>query len=406
MTAAAERTRVRDLARQVRTLADEPRMAAILRRWRDVNELRAPDRPPVWCRPVGCWKELLPETALHCSDPWLRGLERDFRQTLIKRDIDDDTPVYPFLSTAAAFDAEPANLWGFQIRHQASSEADGAWAYAPPLQTDADVERLRRPVFRFNAAATAERRERMQDLLGDIFDIRVTGGPALSATLGTVAADLRGLETMMLDMAVAPELMHRLMACMRDGVLASLDAVAAAGLVTPNHHGPMLESDPFGPPLRDGCGTWANAWCMADSQEFDQVSPAMWEEFCLAYQKPILARFGRVSYGCCENLTQKIRGVLSIPNLRLFVCSAWTNLDTLLEHVSPAYCIMWRQKASAVVFAEDEAALARDLHAGIRKLRGRPFQLVLRELQTLAGHPDRLHAWTRLAKTAAEKWNG
>jgi len=30
---------------------------------------------------------------------------------------------------------------------------------------------------------------------------------------------------------------------------------------------------------------------------------------------------------------------------------------------------------------------------------------VLRELQTLAGHPDRLHEWTRFAKEAAEKYS-
>jgi hypothetical protein len=36
-----------------------------------------------------------------------------------------------------------------------------------------------------------------------------------------------------------------------------------------------------------------------------------------------------------------------------------------------------------------------------------PFQnvwVVMRELQTLAGHPDWLHVWTRLAKEAAARF--
>jgi len=37
----------------------------------------------------------------------------------------------------------------------------------------------------------------------------------------------------------------------------------------------------------DGSYSLANCWCAGNSQEFDQVSPAMWEEFCLQYQKPI-----------------------------------------------------------------------------------------------------------------------
>ncbi len=31
------------------------------------------------------------------------------------------------------------------------------------------------------------------------------------------------------------------------------------------------------------------------------------------------------------------------------------------------------------------------------------YQIVLRELETLAGHPHRLHEWTQYAKEAAEK---
>jgi hypothetical protein len=45
------------------------------------------------------------------------------------------------------------------------------------------------------------------------------------------------------------------------------------------------------------------------------------------------------------------------------------------------------------------------LFEGARQLQGRPYQIVLRELQTLAGHPDRLHQWTRLAIDAAEKYS-
>ena len=67
---------------------------------------------------------------------------------------------------------------------------------------------------------------------------------------------------------------------------------------------------------------------------------------------------------------------------------------------------MWRQKASDVVFAPDAAALRRQLEDCMRRIEGCYVQVVLRELQTLAGHPDRLHLWTRLAIEAAEKYAG
>ncbi len=392
---------VRELARQVAECAASERNLAAVRRWRDVNALRRPDRAPVYCRPVGCWAELLPEGSLLCADPWLRGVERGFRQKLIKWEIGDDDPLEPCFPVGAAFAIDPPNYWGVEVGRHAATEAGGAWAYDPPLKTEADFAKLAMPRVTYLSDETQHRLEQADALLGDILPVRRACDAPLGATLGTAAADLRGLTEMMMDTVDEPELLHRLMAHLRDATLAAMDAAEAAGVLTPNNIGPMICSDPIGP---DGPTTAKNLWCMANSQEFDQISPGMWEEFCLTYQMPIFQRFGLVAYGCCENLTQKLDGVLSIPNLRIMVCSAWTNLDTLIERVGDRYAIMWRQKASDVVFAEDERALRAALEAGMHKLQGCYVQIVLRELQTLAGNLDRLHVWTRIAKEVAEEY--
>lgn len=398
-----ERQRVRGVAREVIEIAHASRMEAVRKRWRDVNALRRPDRAPVWCRPVGCWTEILPPEGLMCRDPWLRGMEYSFLQTLYKRDIGDDTPVEPYFTVGAVFDVSPSNVWGVDIRHRGPDVQGGAWAYDPPLKAEGDFDRLRMPVFSYNVAKTNERLERLDDLLGDIAPVRLEAGPPLGATLGTAAADLRGLAQMMVDAADRPDLLHRLMGYLRDAALSNLDAAEEAGLVTPNTTGPMTTSDPVGPARSDGRYNLRACWCMANSQEFDAVSPAMWEEFCLNYQRPIFERFGLVGYGCCENLTRKIDGVLTIPNLRIFVCSAWTDLNVVLDKVGTRYCIMWRQKASDVVYG-DESRVREDLLEGTRRLQGHFYQIVLRELQTLAGNADRLRVWTQAAIDAAAKF--
>ena len=400
----AERSLVRDLARQIAEIAHEPRMDAIEQRWRDVNALRKPDRAPVWCRPVGCWKEILPSSSLICQDSYLRGLEHAFRQTLCKREIDDDTPVEKRFTVSAVFRRQPANTWGVDIGRTHSNTADGAWAYDPPLKSAADFDQLRIPRFTYDPEQTRENRQRLEDLLGDIMPVEQVVGPPLGATLGNPAADLRGLEPFMMDAIADPKLLHRLMAHLRDATLQAMDQAEATGLLTPNNSGPMTCSDPLGQSTADGSYTCANLWCMANAQEFDQVSPAMWEEFCLDYQKPIFARFGQVGYGCCENLTHKIDGVLSIPNLRIFVCSAWTDLGKVTDRAGGTHCIMWRQKASDVVMPDSDEPIRRDLEEGTCQLQGCAYQIVLRELQTLAGHPDRLHVWTHCAKEAAARY--
>lgn len=404
-TTSTERNLVRDLAEQVAEVARRPAMTAIQKRWRDVNALRRPDRAPVWCRPMGVWDEILPETSLHCTEPWLREIERQFRQLLHKVDIGDDTPFQAFFDVPAVFAVTPATTWGVEIQHHSTGDKGGAWGFNPPLQIETDFNRLIMPHWVLDRAATQQAMERAHDLLGDILPVRLQCGPGFdSATIGSAAAELRGMEQMMVDMMDQPALMHRLMAYLRDARLRLLDTWEATGLLTHNNDSPMLCSDPIGE-LKNQRLTLANCWCAGNSQEFDMVSPDMWEEFCLNYQKPIFARFGLACYGCCENLGRKITGVLSIPNLRIFVCSAWTTLDVALQHVPPQYCIMWRQKASDVILPHQDETIRQHLIDGARKLQGRPYQIVLRELQTLAGHPDRLHRWTQLAIEAAEKFS-
>jgi len=400
----SQRATVRELARRVAAIASSEENARIQQRWRDVNALRKPDRAPVWCRPVGAWSELLPEDALTCTDPWLRGMERAFRQTLIKHDIGDDSPVEPWFGVSAAFDVDPPNVWGVEVAHRDPGVAGGAWAYDPPLKTEDDFGCLRLPTYTYNAARTEERLDRAHDLLGDLLPVRLTCGAPLGATLGTAAADLRGLSQMMVDMAGEPAVMHRLIAHLRDATLGAMAQVAATGLLTANNVGPMTCSDPIGEKDGEGRIGYGNLWIMANSQEFGAVSPAHWRAFCLEYQRPIIEQYGLSAYGCCEDLRTKIEGVLSLANLRIFVCSAWTDLAAVQEAVGQDYVIMWRQKASDVVFPDDVETIRRDLENGCRQLQGSRYQIVLRELQTLSGHPQRLHEWTRAAIEMAARY--
>jgi len=61
------------------------------------------------------------------------------------------------------------------------------------------------------------------------------------------------------------------------------------------------------------------------------------------------------------------------------------------------------EKASDVVLPPDTAAMERHLEEGTRKLRGCCYQIVLRSVTTLGGHPRRLHEWVRIATGAAER---
>jgi hypothetical protein len=404
LQAQRERTTVRGLATQLAERAASDEYEARRRRWRDVNALRKPDRAPVWCRPVGCWNELLPPESLECRDPWLRRIETTLRQHLYKDSIGDDSIVEPWWGVPAAFDRDQEHTWGLPTQQLIGHTDTGGWRYDVPIKAEEDFETVSIPTFTYNEQRTNEALERMDDLLGDIMPVRLTCGPPLGAGLGSVVDQLRGMGRMMADLAERPHVIHRLMRKLLEGTLRAMRVAEDTGLLTPNNHGPMSCSDPINGRPDDGPVRLENLWCVANSQEFDLVSPAMWEEFLLNYQMPIFQQYGLVQYGCCESLTTKIDGVLRIPNLRTFVSSAWTDLDKVIAACGDHYTIMWRQKATDVVFAPDMGPIRTHLEEGMSKLQGCYYQVVLRELQTLNGRLDRLHNWAQTAIEVAEKY--
>lgn len=395
---------VRDLARRTYDLAVSEEMEVRRRRWREVNGLRRPDRAPVWWQAHAAWLQILPESALQCTDETCRALECQLRQDLYQWECGADHVWEPAYRVPAHWESDPAHPFGIPLGAQVASTEVGGFRYEHPLETLEDYDRLTVPQWRLNLVKSEEAASRMADLLGEARPVELAVGPPLGLTLCYYLENLRGMARMLEDLAFHPERVHRAMAKITEACLAGLRAADQTGRLTPNNTGPMFCSDPLGQPAADGTLRLCNLWAGANSQEFQAVSPRMFEEFLLNYQIPLFSQFGATQYGCCEDLSHKIDAVLRVPNLRVFVSSYWTDLDKVLEATGGRYCIMWRQSAAKVVFPDDLEPIRRHLEEGMRKLQGFPYQVVLRELETLHGHLDRLREWTRLAVEVAERW--
>ncbi|OGV71714.1 MAG: hypothetical protein A3K19_12360 [Lentisphaerae bacterium RIFOXYB12_FULL_65_16] len=412
----AGRDVVRELAKRVAELARSEENARRLKRWCDFNTRRELDRPPVICHPgSGVWEELLPRAAsVVAKDPWLAGVEYAFRQQLFKwHDVGDDTVIVPWYGVGRIMRLEGDHLWGVPVQHvHAKVDTGGvstraAWRYEPPLREESDLERIKPPKYRYDVEATRAGVARTQELLGDIFEIReVCAVPGPGAWLHGWATELRGVEQLLFDLMDRPEWVHRLMRTLMEGFLGVMDQFEQARVLTPNNHGimacddlPQKDFDPKRVRIKD-------LWGRGESQEFQAVGPVQYEEFLLRYQIPILQRFGITYYGCCEDLTNKIDLVLSIPNLRRFVCSAWTNLGKVAEAVGRKTTLEWRQKASDVVFPKDLSGVKLHLDSGLRSARGCNVMIVLQELETVAGHQRRLADWAAMAKDVGARCAG
>jgi len=86
------------------------------------------------------------------------------------------------------------------------------------------------------------------------------------------------------------------------------------------------------------------------------------------------------------------------------VCSAWTDLKKVVDAVGDRYTIMWREKASDIVFADSMEPIRKNQEEAMSIAQGCCTQIVLRELQTLDGRPERLKDWAKSAKEVAAKF--
>ena len=404
VTEQEQRDYIKELARRVAEIANDPEMEKKRQRWRDTYMLRKPDRSPVW---LGldhlCRLDFTPEESLKCENPFLRRLEWQLRSTLQQHDFGDDTIILPYWKVPAAIGFEEEHLWGVPVKFHRPEAKDGAWSYDPPIKNEADMNRLRMPTWKHNEAETDRRLNRFGELLDGIFPIRMSAAPPIFPGVGRNASDLIGLDGLLLNMAAEPDMIHRVMTFIRDSVLKCLDEVEAMGILTENNDEPIhfsesLKTTPPAVPVR-----LSDLWFRTESQQFEHVSPDMWREFCLNYQKPIMQRFRSVSYGCCENLTDRMDDVLSIPNLRIFVNGPWTDLATTAEKCQDKYSIVWRQKASDVIFSSSMAPIKEHLEEGMRMTQGCYRAIVLQEVVTTNGNPQRLYDWVAAAKDISER---
>ena len=395
---------VRELASTARELASSEKYEARRRRWRAANERRGGERAPVWCRPAGMWPEVLPKESLTCTDPLCRSVEYVLRQHLYKDWVGDDHIFAPWWPVSIVWRTDTEHLWGLPSGRQIESTEAGGFRYEHSVEAPEDYDRITVPRFSADREATDRDLNRMGELLGDAMPVQLEGLPPLAPRQGTYLEQLRGMEPMLNDLAFQPWVVHRAMAKLTEGVLSSLRAAEESGLLTTNHHQPMMCSDPVNPDFDTPGVRLHNLWVDVNSQEFQVVSPAMTQEFLFHYLAPAFAQYGAVQFGCCEDLTHKIEHVLRLPNLRIFVCSYWTNLDKVLEACGTRYTIMWRQHAGNTVFAADTGPIRAHLEQGLQKLRGHHYQIVLRELETLNGKPERLREWAQIAIELAEKY--
>ena len=407
-----DRRILRELAQRYADFAAQPINDRRRELWRQTNSLESA-RPlvlvnfgmwNVWCR------EVFGDDRMQCADPFARAYERHLRMLLFHTELNDDYVFEPWIDLGATQEAGWNGLWGVPITHHRSAQEGGAWQFDPVLREEEDLAKLRPPPHRLDEAATARDAERLHGLIGDLLTINLNRNPAclgFTADISTHLAQLRGLEQLMLDMYERPAWLHRVLAFMRDGILANQAAAEAAGdlSMTAGHNQALPYSRELPDPKPNVPGVRRDRlWAFAAAQEFTGISPAMHDEFLLQYQIPIMARFGLAAYGCCEDLTNKIDMLRQVPNLRRIAVTPRANLARSVEQIGGDYVISWRPNPTDMVCCGfDEGAIRKIIGSGVATARGCHLDITLKDIETVEGETARLKRWVELVRAEIEE---
>jgi len=223
-----------------------------------------------------------------------------------------------------------------------------------------------------------------------------------TADISTDLGYLRGIENIMMDMYDNPEWLHQLLSFMRDGILKAQEEAEKAGDWSLLNH--ENQAMPYSLELEDPAMNVSGVnrkrlWVFAAAQELTCVSPEMHYEFMLAYQIPIIEKFGLSAYGCCEDLTNKIDILRKIPNLRRIAVSPSADVKKCAEQINKDYVISYRPSpADMVSYGFNEERITKIIKYALECCRGLHVDITLKDVETVEGDPERISKWVRVVR--------
>ena len=337
------------------------------------------------------WNELNVdgELDLHCADAFCRGIEQGLRRTLYK------WRHYPGDMTVSATSVQPYCIrnTGFGIDEQvdvARTAPDSdivSRHFHIQIKDESDIAKIKVPVITHDEAATEEGYQERCGIFDGILDVRKSGVGSFWFAPWDHLVRLTGVQEVLMDLVMRPDYVHKAMSHLVDCWLEMLRQHEEQNLLA----APAKELTVSGA-----------------AQIFSEVSPEMHGEFALQHEARFYQHFGRVHYGCCEPLHNKVDICAQyLPNMYQISMSPWVDFQKGCESVRDRFVFGWRPNPAFLAHDPWNPDLVRrDLeeNLAIAADHGCVVAIYLKDISTVRGQPQRLTDWDRIAKECVAKY--
>ncbi len=395
-----DREILRELAKKVYDISISDTMQAKKQKWIKQNKLEGDDIL-LLCMPEGSWCEVITDDMLTCTEPKNRKIEWNLRSRLFLESLGDDnviTNTYPI-----GWHTQYSNYGVKVVNHYGSNRGSRVWE-APIKDLEEDFHKLKHRTFTVDKQSTFDEVAYVNDMIGDILDVKIRRSMCWTFGLTADAIDLLGLENFMFAMYDYPEKLHELMAFLKEDYENLMNFYTSEGLHTLLSDGETIGSGAYGftdlLPQSDFTGTvrTKDIWGFAESQETVGVSADMFGEFIFPYQKELLSHFGLNCYGCCEPIEKRWKYLKEIPNLRRLSVSPWSDNELAAEVLGKNYVFSKKPNPSPVCVGFDEKAIRSDIRSTLRAAKNCNLEMVLKDTHTVEHRPERFKRWVEIAR--------
>ena len=415
----SEDTKVlRELAKQQLEMANSLDMEEKRRLWYKHNNLDG-ERPMILIETMQLdgSTEFLKKYPLKCKGEWAKQIEimafrlKNFPYEITK----DDSVIDPYVSIPWTMD-----MGSFcEVIEEHTTDSHGnpsiSFHYNYPIKNlKRDFEKVSHRIFTVDREVTLAQKELLENILGDILPVKIHPFLWPSWTMGMTweAFKLVGMEDLLINMYDTPDLVHKLMAFLRDDFIFFAEWLEREGLLTLNNNSEYIGSGSRGfthdLPQKDyiegSSVRLKDLWVLLESQETTGISSDMFEEFIFPYQQDMARKFGLVYYGCCEPLDKRWHLIKKINNLRSVSVSPWCDQKFMAEALGKKY-VLSRKQNPALISVEyfDEDAIREDLRYTLKTARNCNLEILMKDVVTLSNHLERLARWVEIAREEIEK---
>ena len=407
---------LRELAKKTMEVASQDIQNERRSLWTEFNSMKTRKVPVYILDPQGIWNELFGDSMLVNDDPLLQHYERWMHLQLYHASFGDDYIIEPWLTAGPVYkeDGTKWETWGYEYKMEYNHKTKAFAIKEPPIKSPDDLKNLVTGIGEIDEEASKARISMLQEIFGDIISVIPDMSPPKIKDLSHTLYQLLGAEDMMIWMYDDPDMVHELCRRISDAAIEISEAAEAAGHFS-NCDGtfggnPTIQAMPYchdlPVPGEQKTINMNQRWIYDCAQEFECISPEMFNEFIIEYQKPLYEKFGLTAFGCCEGLTKKIPYLKKIKNLRRIAVTPWADDEECARQIEDKYVISWRPNPSEMIINEFDPNRVKQIIKNAKSIFDRYgcyWEINLKDFITVNGDKNRLQKWTETAREALEQ---